>query len=74
LVRAAIAGGLVKKASEYRAHAAECRQMIALASSDDQKAMLENMAHTWDSLAADRERRANQKRRITKLETAKTPL
>jgi hypothetical protein len=58
----------VKKASEYRKHAAECRQMMATAASDDQKAMLENMAQTWDSLAADRERRASQKKRIADLE------
>jgi len=42
--------------------------MMATAASDDQKAMLENMAQTWDSLAADRERRASQKKRIADLE------
>jgi hypothetical protein len=57
----------VKKASEYRKHADECRQMMT-AATGEQRAMLEEMARTWDSLAGDRERRATQKQRIAVLE------
>jgi hypothetical protein len=57
----------MKKASEYRQHAAECRQMMATAPAE-QKIMLETMAKTWDSLADDRERQLAQKLRIADLE------
>ena len=42
--------------------------MMANATTDEQKAMLEKMAQTWDTLAADRERRATQKERIAELD------
>jgi hypothetical protein len=58
----------MKKASEYRTHAAECRTMMVNATADEQKAMLETMARTWDTLAQDRERQVIQQKRITKLE------
>jgi len=61
----------MKKASEYKRHAQECRNMMASVS-DEQRAMLETMARTWDSLAADRERRAAQTRRIAALEATAT--
>ena len=61
----------MKKASEYRRHAAECRQMIGSATTDEQKAMLENMAKTWDALADDRKRRLMQSQRIAELEAPK---
>lgn len=63
----------MKKAWEYRKHAEECRQMIAAANDDQQRAMLEHMAQTWDALANDRERWARQKRRIADLETSEKP-
>jgi hypothetical protein len=59
----------VKKTSEYRQHAVECRQLISIAPTEEQKATLENMARTWDSLADDRERFLAQTRRIAQLET-----
>ena len=43
----------MKKASEYRLHAAECRQ-LALGMSGDQREQLLSMALTWDKLAEDR--------------------
>lgn len=57
----------MKKAEEYRLHAAECRQ---LATRGDQKAreMLLNMAKTWDSLADDRERQLARQRRVRTFE------
>lgn len=42
--------------------------MMATATTDEQKAMLENMAQTWDALADDRERWAEQKQRIAHFE------
>ena len=44
----------MKKASEYRAHADECRKMAA-AARGDHRAMLLTMAETWESLAHGRE-------------------
>jgi hypothetical protein len=45
----------VRKLSEYREHAAECRKM-ALSALPAHKEQLENMAVTWDQLAEARER------------------
>jgi hypothetical protein len=44
----------MKKASEYRQHARECRQLAAKMESDLQRAQLLQMAEHWDKLAADR--------------------
>jgi truncated hemoglobin YjbI len=60
----------MKKASEYRRHAAECRQLMRTVADDEQKAALEKMASTWDSLAADRERRIEQMKRIAAIEAS----
>lgn len=46
----------MKKIQEYEAHAAECRNMARTAS-PSHRAQLENMAETWDQLAASRRRR-----------------
>jgi len=43
----------VKKASEYRQHAAECRQLAA-GVLGVQKDQLIEMAETWEQLAAER--------------------
>jgi hypothetical protein len=56
------------KVSQYRGNAQECRRLCASVTDSQQKAMLERMAETWESLAADRERRAAQKQRIADLE------
>jgi hypothetical protein len=43
----------MKKASEYREHAEECRTLAAQMQGDQRKQLLE-MARTWDKLAEDR--------------------
>jgi hypothetical protein len=63
----------MKKASEYRRNAEECRRLSASTADPGHKAMLERMAETWDGLAADRGRRAAQKERIAGLEGATAP-
>jgi hypothetical protein len=44
----------MKKASEYREHAAECRQLAATMDGEHQRQLLE-MADTWEQLAHERE-------------------
>jgi hypothetical protein len=44
----------MKKASEYRRHAQECRELAAQMPSDAGRAQLLEMADHWDKLAADR--------------------
>ena len=46
----------MKKASEYRQHAEECRQLASGMDSDDQRTLMLAMAQHWDSLAVDRVR------------------
>jgi hypothetical protein len=48
----------MKKISEYREHAEECRMLAHRAKSDEDRAMLLNMANTWESLAQTREKQA----------------
>ena len=43
----------MKKASEYREHAKECRTLAAQMQGEQKKQLLE-MARTWDELAKDR--------------------
>lgn len=45
----------MKKASEYRQHAEECRQLAAAMESGEQRELLLTMAANWDRLADDRE-------------------
>jgi hypothetical protein len=54
----------VKKVEDYRAHANECRLMADRARSPEEKAMLMNMATTWDSLATDRAAHIARQRRL----------
>ena len=44
----------MKKASEYRLHAKECRGLAAHMDGADQRALMLQMAEHWDKLAADR--------------------
>jgi hypothetical protein len=44
----------MKKASEYRDHARECRGLAATMDSADQREQLLQMAEHWDKLAGDR--------------------
>lgn len=47
-------GEFVKKASEYRAHAAECRGLAAKMDLGEARDQLIAMARHWDQLAAER--------------------
>jgi hypothetical protein len=44
----------MKKASEYRQHAQECRDLAAHMDSTDQRGLMLKMAEHWEKLAADR--------------------
>jgi hypothetical protein len=44
----------MKKASEYREHARECRSLAGGMQSADQRSQLLQMAEHWDQLAEDR--------------------
>ena len=46
----------MRKLSEYRQHAAECRNLASMMPMGEQRDQLLSMAETWDRLAADRER------------------
>lgn len=46
----------MKKASEYRKYAEECRALAKQMPHGEQRSQLLEMAKTWDNLAADRER------------------
>jgi len=46
----------VKKASEYRQHAEECRILARQVPDGPQREQLLEMARTWDNLAQDRDR------------------
>ena len=59
----------MKKASEYLAHAEECRALAAGTSNPEHKAMLAKMAETWEGLARERKERLERQKRIAALET-----
>lgn len=44
----------MRKASEYRQHAAECRALAAAMPTEEQRTQLLEMAAHWEQLAADR--------------------
>ncbi|HEY8570898.1 hypothetical protein [Phenylobacterium sp.] len=44
----------MKKASEYRQHAHECRHLAAGMPSEDQRQMMLQMAEHWEKLSVDR--------------------
>jgi hypothetical protein len=62
----------MKKVSEYRDHAEECRKMAAGTSNEEHRAALFKMAETWDSLAEERTERLRQQQRIAALEHSPT--
>jgi hypothetical protein len=62
----------MKKASEYRQYAIECRTLATSATSDEHRQMLLKMAETWDSLGWRREARMAQKQRLRELDDAMT--
>ena len=58
----------MKKAEDYRAHAAECRRLAAAAQDQKTREQLVKMADTWESLASDREAQLARQERIRALE------
>ena len=46
----------MKKASEYRLHAEECRSLARKLEAGEHRELLLTMATTWDTLAEERER------------------
>jgi hypothetical protein len=46
----------MRKASEFRRHAQECRVLARNADRPEQRAQLLQMANTWDQIADERER------------------
>ena len=63
---------VVRKASEYRQHAAECRELANKARSP-QREMLLNMATTWQGLAEDRDKQIARQKRIEAFDELKGP-
>ena len=57
----------MKKASEYRQHAAECREMASKAKAPQRDHLLK-MAETWESLADDRDKQIARQQRINALD------
>jgi hypothetical protein len=60
----------MKKASEYRVHALECRSLASQANSDDHRKQLLAMAETWETLADDRDRNSKVLASVLRPETA----
>lgn len=57
----------MKKASEYKEHAEECRALARRSKSPEDRDMLLNMAATWDSLAENRLKATERQQRLAKL-------
>jgi hypothetical protein len=62
----------VKKASEYRQHAEECRALARTSRTPDERAQLDHLARTWDGLAVDRERIVREQAALDKMESTDT--
>ena len=60
----------VKKASEYRRNAKECRRLAKSIFNPEHIAILNKMAATWEHLAHEREEHLAQTERIAALEAA----
>jgi hypothetical protein len=58
----------VRKVSEYRQHADECRKLARRAASPEHRDMLFNMAATWNSLAEERIKSTARQQRLANLE------
>jgi hypothetical protein len=63
----------MKKASEYRGHADECRMMGRRAREAEHKVMLAEMAKTWENLASQRQEYVARLQRIAALEAPTSP-
>jgi hypothetical protein len=62
----------MKKASEYRQYATECRMLATSATTEEHRQMLLRMAETWANLGNLREARMAQKQRLKELDEAVT--
>jgi hypothetical protein len=60
----------MRKVSEYRQHARECRSLAKTARFSQHREILLNMAAAWETLANDRIKTAEGLERIAKLENA----
>jgi hypothetical protein len=58
----------MRKASEYKQHADECRMLARSAKAQEHREMLLTMAETWDKLAEERHKTAARQQRIAELE------
>jgi hypothetical protein len=54
----------MKKVEDYRAHADECRTMATRHRLPEDKAMLMNMAATWDSFAVTEQAHIDREKRM----------
>jgi hypothetical protein len=63
----------MKKAEEYRQNAAECRLLASRLRSPEDRAMLNAMAETWESLAVDRAAHVARQERLAALDVAGNP-
>jgi hypothetical protein len=59
----------MRKVSEYREHADQCRTLARRAASPEHRDMFLNMASTWESLAEERIKSNARQERIANLET-----
>ena len=51
---------MVKKAEEYRSHAAECLALARKTPTDEERVQLRKMAEVWETLAAYQEANEHQ--------------
>ena len=63
----------MKKASEYREHARECRELGRTSRNPDERAQLDELARMWDTLATDRELILREQATLDAMELAATP-
>jgi hypothetical protein len=58
----------MKKVSEYRKHAEECRELARRSKTQAQREMLLNMATAWDSLADGRAKKIEKQGRLVSID------
>jgi hypothetical protein len=58
----------MKKVSEYKEHAEECRALARTSKSAEHREMLLNMAATWDALADSRLKSTASHGRVARIE------
>jgi hypothetical protein len=62
----------MRKVSEYRAHADECRRLAAITNDPEHRQQLTQMADTWEMLAQARARQLMRAGKIPKLSDPST--